>query len=146
VSQLASIADAVVAAINAEGSPLGALTPPVVAVRKWRPRRKLEEMKVGQVHVTVVPKAWKGERFTREAWNELPDVDIGFEVKLKTLENVEIDPLDDLVEAVYLYLRNLAVADVTFDTIQRPVIYDIEALDDKHVWRAVLTLTCADRR
>ena len=100
-----AIADAVVALLNAK------FAENFTAVRKWVPGIRLEDMKPGENHVTVVPGQMTPTRLTRRLKADDVVISIGVQRKLSAAADTDSDATAALAEAIYDYLFDLDLTD-----------------------------------
>ena len=140
MSLVLGIATAVTAELNA--APEGTFDPAVQAVCSVLPVYDLTAM--GDLKVTVVPKAVQITGSTRAASQFDVQVDIGVQKKLGSDLDSEVAALLDLVDAIAQYLRKRPLAAAPHAcwvaTANEPV-YAPEHLAEKRLFTSVLTLT-----
>jgi len=100
-----AIADAVVALLNTK------FAENFTAVRKWVPGIRLEDMKPGENHVTVVPGQMTPNRLTRRLKADDVVLSIGVQRKLGATADADSDATAALAEAIYDYLFDLDLTD-----------------------------------
>lgn len=141
MSVLIDIADAVVAELNAPGSPLVPAEgePLAVAQRLYLPRFSLEEM--AALHVTVVPKATTVERADRTRRQFDHSVDVA--VQKRTEEKAELDGLMSLVEAIGELFKDRRLTRHGASLVGTEIlpVFSPEHMEQMHQFTSVLTLT-----
>lgn len=96
-ASLPSLADAVVAAMNAAG---GWVTP-FTAVRYWQPIFELQDL--AELKVSVVGAKIESARNARRQWEQLYTVEIGLQNRPDGFTNLELDTLAQLAEEIAVY-------------------------------------------
>lgn len=142
MSQIITIADAVVASLN-EAS----FNPEFTAQRLYQPIFELSDMQT--LHVSVVPRSEtiSGASRSEEYFDHA--IDIGVQKKLDTTGLDEIDALMDLVEQIVDHLRHRRLAEeptATWMSIKRDPVFVVEHLDQLRQFTGVLTVTYRMRR
>ncbi len=138
---ITDIADAVVTEVNTPGS-VSPLEGVAVAVRQYRPRKELKDLKV--LAVTVVPKAVEVGGATRGTQQFDCEIDVAVQQKLADDSDTAIDPLVQKVEQLIDYLsrrRLAALPEVVPVKVQNNPIYAVEHLDELRVFTSVITIT-----
>lgn len=106
MSELAAIADAVLAEVNGHTFAL-----PFTAVRTWWPRYDREDMKT--LHVTVAPRGFQRKFLTRTQDQVDYLVDVAVQKAVDPASNATIDPLAGLVESIGEFFRGRRPATYT---------------------------------
>ncbi len=141
---IADIADAVVTEVNTpgSGSPLDGVA---VAVRQYRPRKELKDLR--NLAVTVVPKAVSTSGGTRAMQQFDCEIDIAVQQRLPGVadeSDAAVDPLMLIVEELVDFLsrrRLTALPNVVPVKVENNPIYAVEHLDELRVFTSVITLT-----
>lgn len=144
MSTAVTIADAVVAAINA-----GTYSQPVQAQRLHQPSFTLDEL--ADLHVSVVPRSVEVSAATRETSLYDVAVDVGVQKKIAagTEGEQEIDDLLDLVEEIgdQLRLKRLPDApEATWVSLTHEPVVAAEHLDQHRQFTSIITVTYRVRR
>jgi len=135
MAQITDIADAIVAALNAQ-----TFSQPVTAVRAYRAAFDLQEMK--DLHVTVVPKGLELITAGRGVAQSDVQIDIGVQKKLATGDDAEIDELMGLVQEIAEFVRTTRqFGDAVWVKTENTPIYSQEHLGELRQFTSVLTLT-----
>jgi len=142
MSLVTTIADAVVATINASGLLDG--FPGAVAERSYLPRYELREMQA--LRVTVVPKAMTTSAATRSHASHDITVDVAVQKKLGNVGQAQAqqDGLMDLSEQIAAYLRRTPLVgqpNVRWVQTDHTVIYATEHLEQMRQFTAVAAIT-----
>jgi len=138
VSTIVAVANAVVAELNAPGSPLVGLAS---AQRAYQPVFELQDMK--DLHVTVVPRGLEMSGASRSLTQCDVQVDVGVQRKLATDGGTEIDGLMTLVEQVADYLRGRKLAaapEATWVRTENDPIFIGEHVTQLRQFTSVLTV------
>jgi hypothetical protein len=144
LSTAVSIADAVVAAINA-----GTFSQAVSAQRLHQPSFTLDELV--DLHVSVVPRSVDVAAATRETSLYDVAVDVGVQKKVAAAPegDQEIDDLLDLVEEIgdHLRLRRLPdFPDAAWVSLAHNPVVAAEHLDQNRQFTSIITVTYRVRR
>ena len=134
------IADAIVAELNAATS--GTFSAAFTAARHYLPVFPLKEM--GNLHVSVVPKAIGEEIHTRDQGFGTYSVDIAVQQKVTPATLAELDALVLLVEeiAAFFRLRRLTQYQVAAWVGTEPApLYSMDDLDERQLFTSVMTLS-----
>lgn len=137
MSEIVSIADAVVAELNA-----GQFTSPFTAQRLFQPVFELSDLQTLQV--SAVPRSIKSQGATRGASFFDCTVDIGIQKKLGGDDPAEIDGLLALVEEISEFLRGRPLAAwerACWVKTENVPVYSAEHLDQFRQFTSVLTVT-----
>lgn len=140
MSTAITIADAVVAAINA-----GTYTQPVQAVRLHQPSFTLDELK--DLHVSVVPRSVQVSAASRDT--SMYDVAVDVGVQKKVASDQEIDDLLGLVEQIgdHLRLKRLPSApEAAWVSLAHEPIVAAEHLDQHRQFTSIITVIYRSRR
>jgi hypothetical protein len=140
LSTAITIADAVVAAINA-----GTSSQPVQAVRLHQPSFTLDELK--DLHVSVVPRSVQVSAASRDT--SMYDVSVDVGVQKKVSSDQEIDDLLDLVEEIGDHLRLKRLADVpeaAWVSLAHEPVVAAEHLDQHRQFTSIITVVYRVRR
>ncbi len=120
---------------------------PFTAVRKYVPAADLAEL--GELQVTVVPKALAITTATRASSYFDCQIDIGVQKKVNPDDAAEIDGLVDLVEQIVDHLRLSALESMptaAWLSIAQEPVFAPEHLDQQRVFTSVVSLTYRVRR
>ncbi|HUX03190.1 MAG TPA: hypothetical protein VMY35_19685 [Phycisphaerae bacterium] len=135
MSRITDIADAVVAALNAE-----TFSVEFTAERAWVPSFDLPDLV--DLQVRVIPAQKETARDTRDAWADTHEMHLGVMQKLDAVTNAVIDPLVGLVQEIEDFLRGRKFESVavTCEGVDVPVVADPLYLREKRTFQSVLVL------
>lgn len=137
MSEIAQVADAVVAALNA-----ASFSQPVTAERSYLPQFELAEM--DELHVTVVPKAVEVSIAARDMAAHDYKVDVAVQKRFQTGDAAELDPLLRLVEEIaghFRFKRLEGYPDAAWVKTEHPALYAPEHMENFRQFTSVVTLT-----
>lgn len=140
MSTAITIADAVVAAINA-----GTYTQPVQAVRLHQPSFTLDELK--DLHLSVVPRSVQVSAASRDT--SMYDVAVDVGVQKKVASDQEIDDLLGLVEQIGDHLRLMRLPnapEAAWVSLAHEPIVAAEHLDQHRQFTSIITVVYRLRR
>ena len=140
MSTAITIADAVVAAINA-----GTYTQPVQAARLHQPSFTLDELK--DLHVSVVPRSVQVSAASRDT--SMYDVAVDVGVQKKVASDQEIDDLLGLVEQIGDHLRLMRLPnapEAAWVSLAHEPIVAAEHLDQHRQFTSIITVVYRLRR
>jgi hypothetical protein len=135
VSIIADIADAVVAELNGHE-----FSQEFTALRAYRPEYDLREM--GDLRVTVVPKAVEMTTAGRGIAQSDIQIDLAVQKKLSACDNAEIDTLMGLVQEIAEFIRSTGrFGGAVWVKTENSPIYAPEHLGEMRLFTSVLTVT-----
>lgn len=135
MNPIATIADAIVAALNAH-----AFSRPFTAERAYRPVFELVELK--SLRVTVVPKSVEITTANRSTSQLDMQIDVGIQQKLVAADNNEIDALMDLVHEIIEHIRTVGLfGSASLIKAENDPIYSVDHLGELRTFTSVVTLT-----
>jgi hypothetical protein len=137
MSEIVQVADAVVAALNTASFSL-----PIEAERSYVPQFELSEM--GELHVTVVPKAVEIAAAARDMAAYDYKIDVAVQKRFQEGDAAELDPLLHLVEEIaehFRFKRLEGYPTAAWVKTEHPAIYAPEHMESLRQFTSVVTFT-----
>lgn len=135
MSRITDIADAIVAALNAETFSL-----PFTSARFYRPIYEIKDLKT--LRVTVVPRGDESEDASRSEVQHDIQVDIAVQIHVADMGLATLDPYMDLVEEIVDFIQAKRTFGVGswMQTDNRP-IFAPEHLSEQRTFTSIITVT-----